>query len=247
MALTASQVWTSITDPYAAVLLNGIMPRLTAKEVGQFGFAAHAVGQDVQIFERMMRGLTMAIEDDSAKGEQARGRLRRFGVDMAEVRNGTASTSEVLQQIAEGLDKLPTTWERNTAALDIFKKSGIEAIPVLLELKRTFKEGLVVEVKWVGNAAKWLWNHLPVESVGGDIPTVCFARWSTSQALRFRIERSPVTEQETTSNWYVTSDATGRTCAPTLAKCHRISVRLRKACPKMPATYLRHENLLGCE
>ena len=33
---------------------------LTAKEVGQFSFAARVAGQDVQIFERMMRGLTMA-------------------------------------------------------------------------------------------------------------------------------------------------------------------------------------------
>ena len=112
---------------------------LTAKEVGQFSFAARAAGQDVQIFERMMRGLTMAIEDDSAKGEQARGWLRRFNVDLADVKNGTASTSDVLQQIAEGLDNLPTTWERNKAALDIFKKSGIEAIPVLMELTENLK------------------------------------------------------------------------------------------------------------
>ena len=31
---------------------------LTAKEVGQFGFAARAAGQDTTIFERMMRGLS---------------------------------------------------------------------------------------------------------------------------------------------------------------------------------------------
>ena len=33
---------------------------LTAKEVGQFGFAARAAGQDTTIFERMMRGLSEA-------------------------------------------------------------------------------------------------------------------------------------------------------------------------------------------
>jgi hypothetical protein len=43
---------------------------LTAKEVGQFGFAVRAAGQDISIFERMTRGLTEAGEDDSEKGEK---------------------------------------------------------------------------------------------------------------------------------------------------------------------------------
>ena len=72
---------------------------LTAKEVGQFGFAARAAGQDISVFERMMRGLTEAVEDDSEKGENACGWLKRFGVDLGEVRNGTVSKSQVLLQL----------------------------------------------------------------------------------------------------------------------------------------------------
>ena len=112
---------------------------LTAKEVGQFGFAAKAAGQDVTIFERMMRGLTTAIEDDSAAGEKARGWLTRFGVDLAGVRDGSVSTSQVLQQVVAGLEALPTTWDRNKAALDLFKRSGVEAIPVMMELTENLR------------------------------------------------------------------------------------------------------------
>src|SRR5579885_1385671 len=36
---------------------------LTAKEVGQFSFAAKAVGQDISIVERLMRGLSQAADD----------------------------------------------------------------------------------------------------------------------------------------------------------------------------------------
>src|SRR3984957_14745824 len=36
---------------------------LTAKEVGQFGFAARAVGQDISIVERLMRGMSQAADD----------------------------------------------------------------------------------------------------------------------------------------------------------------------------------------
>lgn len=42
----------------------------TAKEVGQFGFAARVAGQDVSIFERMMRGLSQAADDTSKEGEK---------------------------------------------------------------------------------------------------------------------------------------------------------------------------------
>jgi hypothetical protein len=49
---------------------------LTAKEVGQFGFAARAVGQDISIVERLMRGLSQAADDNSREGEKARATLR---------------------------------------------------------------------------------------------------------------------------------------------------------------------------
>src|SRR5579885_955521 len=180
---------------------------LSAKEVGQFGFAARAAGQDVSVFERMMRGLTQAVMDNSAEGEKARGWLTKFGVDLAEVRDGSASTAEVLEKISEGLEHSGNEWERKKAALDLFKRAGIETLPVLMELnenlkiareqgsgpneadiarfieyqrqvtiletkweglKRTFKEGLVIEVNFAGNAAKWLWDHLPGGGVDLD-------------------------------------------------------------------------------
>jgi len=200
---------------------------LTAKEVGQFGFAAKAAGQDVTIFERMMRGLTQAVEDDSAAGEKARVWLQKFGVDLAGVRDGSVSTSQVFQQVAAGLDALPTTWDRNKAALDLFKRSGVEAIPVMMELtenlkiareegfgpteadvqrfadyqrrvaeletkwgelKRTFQEGLVVEVSFVGSAAKWLFQHLPAEAVQGDQASI--DRLNAEEQLAGEIRRA---------------------------------------------------------
>lgn len=112
---------------------------LSAKEIGQFSFAAKAAGQDVSIFERLMRGLTSAMEDNSPKGEKARATLRGFGVDIAAVRNGSASTADVLGKVSDGLNALPTQFERNKAAIDLFKRAGIEALPVLLELRSSLK------------------------------------------------------------------------------------------------------------
>jgi hypothetical protein len=115
---------------------------LTAKEVGQFGFAARAAGQDVTIFERMMRGLTEAVEDETAAGEKARDWLTKFGVNLEDVKNGTASTSEVLQQIAGGLETLragPDPFAEKKAALDLFKRAGIEMIPVMADLNENLR------------------------------------------------------------------------------------------------------------
>ena len=112
---------------------------LGAQEVGQFGFAARAAGQDVSIFERAMKGLTVAVEEDSKQAEKARATLKSMGVDVASLRNGTASTEEVLLQISRGLEAMPTVWERNEAALTLFKRAGIEIVPVMLELNENIQ------------------------------------------------------------------------------------------------------------
>jgi hypothetical protein len=112
---------------------------LSAKEVGQFGFAARAVGQDVSVVERTLRGLTAAIEDDSEKGQKARDVLRGFGVDVQGVRDGLVPTKELFSQISEGLNALPNTWARNEAAITVFKKAGIDLIPFLQELNENLE------------------------------------------------------------------------------------------------------------
>jgi hypothetical protein len=108
---------------------------LTAKEVGQFGFAARAAGQDTTIFERMMRGLSEAADDTSKEGEKARATMQRIGVTMVDAHTGALKpTAQVLEEIAEGLNRLPAGFERDAAALALFKRAGVEAVPVIAEL-----------------------------------------------------------------------------------------------------------------
>ena len=107
---------------------------LTAKEVGQFGFAARAAGQDISVFERMMRGLSEATDENSEQGKKARAELERMGVSLKGFNGEMRPTSQILEGIAEGLSRIPTTLERNAAAMALFKRAGIETIPVMLEL-----------------------------------------------------------------------------------------------------------------
>src|SRR5208337_2235913 len=112
---------------------------LTAKEVGQFGFAARAVGQDISIVERLMRGLSQAADDNSREGEKARATLRGMGIDFHTATGEMKPTSEILTEISEGLNKLPEGLQRDAAAMDLFKKVGVEAIPFMTELNENLR------------------------------------------------------------------------------------------------------------
>jgi len=112
---------------------------LTAKEVGQFGFAARAVGQDISIVERLMRGLSQAANDNSNEGEKARATLRAMGIDFHTAAGEMKPTSEILVEISEGLNKLPEGFQRDAAAMDLFKKVGVEAIPFMTELNENLR------------------------------------------------------------------------------------------------------------
>jgi hypothetical protein len=113
---------------------------MSAKEVGQFGYAAKAVGQDVSIFERMMRGLSQALDENSADGEKARAMLARLHVTLYDATTGGVKpTAQALQDIGAALAVLPAGAERDAAAMALFKRAGLEAIPVMVELGANLK------------------------------------------------------------------------------------------------------------
>ena len=107
---------------------------MSSKEVGQFGFAARMAGQDVSIFERMMRGLSQAADEQSKEGAKARATLQGLGVDLRSITGEARPTADVIRDIAGGLAKLPEGFERDAAAMGLFKRAGIEAIPVIAGL-----------------------------------------------------------------------------------------------------------------
>jgi len=111
----------------------------TTKEVGQFGFAARMAGQDASIFERMMKGLSQASDEQSKEGEKARATLKGMGVDLRSATGDMKPTSQILLEISAGLGKLPEGVQRDAAAMDLFKRVGLEAIPVINGLNENIK------------------------------------------------------------------------------------------------------------
>jgi hypothetical protein len=112
---------------------------LTAREVGQFSFAAKAVGQDISVVERLMRGLSQAADENSREGEKARATLQRMGIDLRTAAGEMKPTAQILVEISEGLNKLPEGLQRDAAAMELFKRVGIEAIPFMTELNENLR------------------------------------------------------------------------------------------------------------
>jgi hypothetical protein len=112
---------------------------LTAKQFGEFDYAARAVGQDISIVERLMRGLSQAADENNREGEKARATLQRMGIDLHDTAGELKPTSEILVEISEGLSKLPEGLERDAAAMDLFKRVGVEAIPFMTELNENLR------------------------------------------------------------------------------------------------------------
>ena len=61
--------------------------------------------------------------------------MQRIGVTMVDAHTGALKpTAQVLEEIAEGLNRLPAGFQRDEAALALFKRAGVEAVPVISEL-----------------------------------------------------------------------------------------------------------------
>jgi len=60
--------------------------------------------------------------------------LQRMGIDLHTAAGEMKPTSDILIEISEGLNKLPEGLQRDAAAMDLFKRVGIEAIPFMTEL-----------------------------------------------------------------------------------------------------------------
>jgi hypothetical protein len=107
---------------------------LAAKEVGQFSFAAKAVGQDISVFERSMRGLTEAVTDTTDAGDKAREALKKLGVAPRDAEGQIRPTADLLLDLSKGLNQIPDAIERNKVGMDIFKRAWLEMAPAMLDL-----------------------------------------------------------------------------------------------------------------
>jgi hypothetical protein len=125
---------------YGTQIANvAIRTGLTTKEVGQFSFAAKVAGQDVSVFESAMRKLSQGLDDNSAEGAKARKGLADLGVSSRDATGAMRPMSDIFLQISHGLNGIEDPAKRNTEALKLFGRAGIELMPTMLGLSENIK------------------------------------------------------------------------------------------------------------
>lgn len=120
---------------YATEISNtAIRTGLTTREVQQFSFAARVSGQDVSVFEQAMRKLSQGLDENNETGSKARKGLVALGVSAADSNGQLRPMSDIFIQISRGLNAIEDPAKRNSAALEIFGRTGIQLLPTLLGL-----------------------------------------------------------------------------------------------------------------
>jgi hypothetical protein len=107
---------------------------LSTKEVGQFSFAMKRAGGDISSIETAMKMLSRGLADSSDEGKNAREALSQLGLRSRDVNGNLRPMSALFLEISDKLGKVGDVANRNTLALKIFGRAGLELLPDLLEL-----------------------------------------------------------------------------------------------------------------
>jgi len=128
---------------------TGVRLNMTAKEVAQFTFAMKRGGGDIGTVESAIRTLSKGLSDFGDEGKEVRQTLRDLGVTTRDPKQAITELSGVFAHMENAAN-------RNTLAIKLFGRAGLELLPDLMELS----EGLA-RAKELG------WDRVRTISSGG--------------------------------------------------------------------------------
>jgi hypothetical protein len=112
---------------------------VTAKEAYELSLAMKMAGGDVSQVEAAMRILSRGLSSATSEGKDARETLASLGVTARNSDGSLRPITEVLVEISRGLAGMTDTADRNTAAIKLFGRAGMEVLPDILELSEGLK------------------------------------------------------------------------------------------------------------
>jgi len=112
---------------------------ISTADVGGFAFAAKMTGNDVSIFETIMRRLSQGMDENSEKGKACREELARMGITVRDIHGVLMPTADIFNQISVALNKMGSAAEQDAAMMNIAGRAGVEALPTMLELAKNLQ------------------------------------------------------------------------------------------------------------
>lgn len=121
---------------YAERMLQAsVRTGLTTEEVEQFGNAAKLSGMSIDDFETATRGLARTLDVTSTEGKAGREALRQLGVEAYEASGRLRPMGQIWLDLADAVAKIDDPAKRATVAMDLFKRSGVNLLPMLGDLR----------------------------------------------------------------------------------------------------------------
>jgi len=112
---------------------------LSTVEVGRFSFAAKAAGSDISSFETAMRMLSRGLSDNSDEGKKTREEFERLGIKTKDVYNNLLPMNDIFLKISDSLNAATDTASRNSIALNLLGRAGLELVPTLMKLRENLE------------------------------------------------------------------------------------------------------------
>lgn len=124
-----------------------------------FEFAAKASGANPEIIQRLTRGLSQIAGDDSAPGAKGRTEIAKLGINLRDDFGNLRPTEDIVLQLADAIGKLPPGLQQSAAAMEIFKRAGVDSVPFLHDLRALYEKsghlGPLFSEEEIQNAERW--------------------------------------------------------------------------------------------
>lgn len=106
---------------------------LTTDEYQSFRFAATQVGVSQEEADTAIARLTRTIGEAADGNQKAAGAFEKLGIGIRDVNGEIRPTGEILRDVADAIERLPTPAERARVEVELFGRSGQKLGPLLDE------------------------------------------------------------------------------------------------------------------
>lgn len=104
---------------------------VSVENLSTLRYAADLSGVSLGDLDSLLVKLNKKLGEAASGSESAAGFLKQFGIDVADVKDGTLSTDEALKRIADRFAGTPDGINKSAAAVEAFGKAGAAIIPFL--------------------------------------------------------------------------------------------------------------------
>jgi hypothetical protein len=121
----------------------------SVEELSTLRYAFDLAGVSMEDMDGLLVKLNKKLGEAGAGSAEAGQFLKQFGINVAEIKNGTLTTDEALKRIADRFATTPDGINKTAAAMELFGKAGAKVIP-FLNAGRDGIEGLQTEADKLG-------------------------------------------------------------------------------------------------